>query len=108
MPSSFAFRRWPGWFALIPLVSLADGSMTPQPMIKLGTCPSGYSTSGQYCMPRPQARLALERRGQCPTGYGSSGAYCLATPQARPAVPKIGSSCPSGWSTSGDYCLQNR
>jgi|GEM_PF-3397325 len=107
MLSLFAIRRWLGWLALIPLVSLADGSVTPQPVVKRGTCPSGYSTSGQYCIPGPRARLALEKRGRCPSGYGTSGAYCLAGSQARPALPKIGAACPSSWSTSGDYCLLN-
>ncbi|WP_020505945.1 hypothetical protein [Lamprocystis purpurea] len=96
-----------GWMVLIPLASLADGGMTPQPVVKLGTCPSGYSTSGQYCIPGPRARLALEKRGRCPSAYGTSGAYCLAGSQARPALPKIGAACPSQWSTSGDYCLLN-
>jgi uncharacterized membrane protein len=45
--------------------------------------------------------------GACPSGYGTSGAYCLASAGARHAVPKTGS-CPSGYSTSGDYCLASR
>jgi hypothetical protein len=98
---------WLGWLALIPLTGLADGGMTPQPVVKLGNCPSGYSSSGQYCVPGPRARLALEKRGQCPSGYAASGTYCLAGSQARPALPKIGTTCPSRWSTSGDYCLLN-
>jgi hypothetical protein len=66
---------------LIPLAASADSALTVQPIAKSGNCPSGYSTSG---------------------------AYCLAGTQARPAVLKIGAGCPSGWSSSGDYCLRNR
>ncbi len=96
---------WLGWLALVPLAGLADGGMTPQPVVKLGHCPSGYHTSGQYCIPGPRAHLALGKRGHCPSGYATSGAYCLAGSQARPAIPKIGATCPSRWSSSGDYCL---
>ena len=98
--------RWLGWLALIPLAALGESAMVAQPVVKIGHCPSGYSTSGQYCLPGRQARLALEKRGQCPSGYTTSGAYCLAGGQARPALPKLGATCPSGWSPSGDYCLQ--
>lgn len=98
--------RWPGWLALIPFVALGEPAMDAQPLAKLGNCPSGYSTSGLYCIPGRQARLALEKRGQCPSGYTASEAYCLASGQARPALPRLGPSCPSGWSMSGDYCLR--
>jgi hypothetical protein len=108
MPASVTLRNWLAGLLLVPLGSLAAGTLTPQPLAKVGTCPSGYTTSGQYCAPGPKARLAVERRGGCPSGYTTSGAYCLAGPQARAAVPKIGSTCPSGWRTSGDYCLANR
>ncbi|WP_295401387.1 hypothetical protein [uncultured Thiocystis sp.] len=106
-------RRWLGIdcfgaLSLLPLVCPADATLTPQPLAKLGSCPSGYTASGQYCNPGPKARVALEKRGQCPSGYTTSGAYCLAGQQARPAVPKRGASCPSGWSASGAYCLRKR
>jgi hypothetical protein len=93
---------------LSPLVGRADPPLNPQPIQKIGACPGGYRTSGQYCLPGEQARLAMEKRGACPSGYATSGAYCLAGAQARPALPKIGTTCPSGWSTSGDYCLHPR
>jgi len=47
---------------------------------------------------------ALPKQGSCPSGYSTSGNYCLAMPNAKHAVPKSGS-CPSGYSSSGDYCL---
>ena len=74
---------------------------------KTGSCPSGYSTSGNYCAPGSGARFALPKVGSCPSGYSTSGDYCLASPGARHAMPKTGS-CPSGYSTSGDYCLSSR
>ncbi len=74
---------------------------------KTGSCPSGYSTSGNYCAPGSGARFAVPKVGSCPSGYSTSGNYCLAGPGARHAVPKVGS-CPSGYSTSGDYCLSSR
>jgi hypothetical protein len=77
------------------------------PVPKVGACPSGYSTSGNYCAPGSSARFALPKVGACPRGYSTSGSYCLAGANARHALPKSGS-CPSGYSTSGDYCLSSR
>jgi hypothetical protein len=77
------------------------------PVPKVGSCPSGYSTSGNYCKPSGGARFALPKVGSCPSGYSTSGDYCLAGSNARHAIPKSGS-CPSGYSTSGDYCLSSR
>ena len=53
------------------------------------------------------AAAPVPKVGACPSGYSTSGAYCLAGAGARHAVPKTGS-CPSGYSTSGDYCLSSR
>ena len=53
------------------------------------------------------AAAPVPKVGACPSGYSTSGAYCLAGAGARHAVPKTGS-CPSGYSTSGDYCLASR
>ncbi|KAA6184486.1 hypothetical protein F2Q65_12295 [Thiohalocapsa marina] len=98
--------RWLTALLLIPLAAAAQPCLELTPMAKRGNCPTGYTASGAYCIPGPQATLALERRGNCPTGYRTSGAYCLAGPQARLAIPRIGSTCPSGWLISGDYCLK--
>lgn len=78
------------------------------PLAKKGSCPSGYSTSGQYCSPGSNARFAVPRVGSCASGYHTSGDYCLASSAgSKLAVPKVGS-CPSGFHTSGDYCLSSR
>ena len=95
---------------VIAVVGLAGAGMAiadpaPQPLAKIGSCPSGYSTSGSYCAPGAQARFAVPKVGSCASGYSTSGAYCLAGKGAHVAVPKTGS-CPSGYSTSGDYCLK--
>jgi hypothetical protein len=56
------------------------------------------------------AKPALPKaaRAQCPSGYYSSGSYCLASSrEAREAVPRVGQ-CPSGYYSSGDYCLKSQ
>ncbi len=83
-------------------------ALEPQPLVKQGSCPSGYSQSGNYCSPSSGARYAVHKIGSCPSGYSQSGDYCLASSSSsKLAVPKAGS-CPSGFSQSGDYCLSSR
>ncbi len=103
--------------ARMAVLSLALSSLaTPfgaqaQAVPKVGTCPSGYHTSGSACVPNSQerdTRPALAKIGSCPSGYHTSGDYCLASSDsAKHAIPKAGS-CPSGYHTSGDYCLLSR
>jgi hypothetical protein len=80
-----------------------------QPIIKNGSCPSGYISSGNYCVPSDDhSRFAITKSGSCPSGYISSGDYCLASgDSSRLAIPKQGS-CPSGYTSSGDYCLSSK
>ena len=80
-----------------------------QPVIKNGSCPSGYVSSGNYCVPSgDRSRFAITKSGSCPSGYISSGDYCLASgDNSRLAIPKQGS-CPSGYTSSGDYCLSSK
>ncbi len=88
-------------------LALVSPSFGQEPVIKTGSCPSGYSTSGQYCVPGRNARPALPKIGSCPSGYSTSGDYCLIGTNGKPAIPKVGS-CPSGYATSGSYCLRSR
>lgn len=55
--TSFAIRqRWPGVSMLLPLVGAADATLTPQPLAKLGPCPSGDTASGHDSNPGPKTR----------------------------------------------------
>ena len=87
--------------------NVSASELTAVPLMKQGSCPSGFSTSGNYCTPGSNAMFAVAKVGSCPSGYSTSGNYCLASSNAKHAVPKVGS-CPSGYSTSGDYCLSNK
>jgi hypothetical protein len=49
-----------------------------QPLIKNGACPSGYHTSGNYCLASSaSSKPAVIKSGSCPSGFHTSGAYCL-------------------------------
>lgn len=75
------------------------------PIAKNGSCPSGYTTSGNYCKPGSSARYAVPKNGSCPSGYNTSGNYCVASSDSsKTAIPKSGT-CPSGCTTSNNYCL---
>lgn len=81
---------------------------SPQPLVKDGSCPSGYSASGNYCVPDKKARFALPKSGACPSGYFASGNYCVAqSDESGLAIPRSGS-CPNGYFASGDYCVSNK
>jgi hypothetical protein len=91
------------------ILLLADPAYA-QAVPKVGTCPSGYHTSGSACVPNSQERAvrpALPKVGSCPSGYHTSGDYCLGYEGARHAIPKNGA-CPSGYHSSGAYCLSYR
>ncbi len=98
-------------FASLLIISGNLFAMLPvaQPVIKNGSCPSGYISSGNYCVPSgDSSRFAITKSGSCPSGYISSGDYCLASgDNSRQAIPKQGS-CPSGYISSGDYCLSSK
>ena len=107
-------RMSPAWGIPISLLALGLWAApvlagpTAVAVQKVGSCPSGYSTSGDSCSPGSNARYAVEKVGSCPSGYSTSGAYCLASSDSsRHAMAKTGS-CPSGYSTSGAYCLSSR
>jgi len=86
-------------------MGMAASDVYAQAVPKVGTCPSGYRSSGGACLPYSKSpRPALPKIGTCPSGYHSSGDYCLGYENAKHAVPKTGS-CPSGYHSSGAYCL---
>ena len=52
-------------------------------------------------------RVAIARVGSCPTGYGVSGEYCVASSEnAKRAITRFGT-CPKGYHSSGNYCLED-
>ena len=75
-----------------------------------GSCPSGYYSSGNSCVPSGQnAPYAFfNGGGSCPSGYYSSGNSCVASANsACHAFFNSGGSCPSGYSSSGNSCVAN-
>ena len=91
------------------LSALAHAAPPAQPVLKSGSCPSGYYGSGNYCVPSgSNSRFVLPKTGSCPSGYYGSGNYCVASSDnSRAAIPKVGS-CPSGYYGSGDYCVSSK
>lgn len=79
----------------------------PSPIHKDGSCPSGYGSQGDFCVPSSGARFAIIKSGSCPSGYGSQGNYCVADSNARFAILKGSGSCPSGFGSQGNYCVSN-
>ncbi|WP_341880845.1 hypothetical protein [Synechococcus sp. UW140] len=83
-----------------------------RPLIKQGSCPLGYYSSNNYCVPSNtnSSRGAIEKAGSsCPLGFYSSGNYCLSSPSNnREAIQKAGNSCPLGWYSSSDYCVKSK
>src|SRR3954469_21933897 len=78
-----------------PLLSLVVGlpplsPAPPQPLPKIGACPSGYHHSGGYCAPSSTAGPAIAKTGQCPSEYHASGGYCLGQEGARHPVHRGG------------------
>lgn len=93
-------------------VSIATAALAAppaQPVLKNGSCPTGYYNSGDYCVPSGgNSAFALPKVGSCPTGYYNSGNYCVASSEnSRLAIPKSGS-CPTGYYNSGEYCVSTR
>lgn len=77
------------------------------PLPRDGSCPSGYYSSGDYCVPSSSGRFAVVRRGSCPSGYYSSGNYCVASSDDSHLAILRSGSCPSGYYSSGDYCVSS-
>ena len=60
--------------------------LAQQPILKNGSCPSGYNSSGNYCVPGSSAHPVIEKNGSCPSGYNSSGNYCVMGSSGHPQV----------------------
>jgi hypothetical protein len=95
-------------FVAVCLAINTSGAIAQSAILKLGSCPSGYHQSSDYCLPNSErSEFALPKFGSCPSGYHQSGDYCLANSNnSSHAIIKVGS-CPSGYHQSGDYCLEN-
>lgn len=97
--------------AALALAGSALAQQPVQPLPKLGGCPLGYTSSGDYCVPGRSgtSRGAIQKSGGgCPLGFYSSGNYCVSSPNnTREAIQKTGSSCPLGWFSSGSYCVRS-
>ena len=93
---------------LITLAFSSNAAPPAQPLERDGACPSGYSSSGEYCVPNRTGRFAIGRNGSCPSGYSSSGNYCVASSDNSKLAIHMKGSCPSGYSSSGNYCLSNK
>ena len=101
---------------VVAISALSTGSALAQqpmrPLPKVGSCPLGYYSSGNYCVPSTSGntRGAIKKTGHsCPMGFYSSGNYCLSSPSNnREAIEKTGKSCPLGWFSSGSYCVKSR
>lgn len=72
-----------------------------------GRCPSGYYSSGNMCVPSPNAKPAIPKIGYCPNGWYSSGNSCVASKDNPKIVIPKGGSCPVGYHAEGNYCVQN-
>jgi hypothetical protein len=71
--------------ALASLLALtATAQAGPQPVPKVGQCPSGYASGSAYCTPVDRrAPIAVPKVGPCPSGYRDSGGYCVETAPRR-------------------------
>lgn len=95
-----------GYMALFVSMSAYSQLPAPTPLPKVGSCPSGYSSQGNFCVPGTSAQFAIAKDGSCPSGYGSQGSYCVASAGARFAIPKGSGSCPSGYGSQSNYCVK--
>ena len=46
-------------------------------VIKNGSCPGGWNSSGKYCLEGSSAKGIMLKVGSCPSGCNSSGNYCV-------------------------------
>jgi len=55
--------------AILILYPALASSESLSPLLKNGSCPSGYHASGEYCIPGNDAKFAIIKVGSCPSGY---------------------------------------
>lgn len=63
-----------GVLSLISTISIAEAQ---QAIPRHSSCPSGFNTSGNYCVRKSEGEQAIHRNGSCPSGYNTSGNYCV-------------------------------
>lgn len=64
--------------ALLLLTPVAAAGDDEQPIPKVGSCPVGYRTSGDYCIPLQSTdEEVIIKLESCPPGYRTSGNYCI-------------------------------
>ena len=72
-------------------------------------CLSAAAMAGGGAALAQQPVRPLPKVGGCPLGFYSSGNYCISSPSnEREAIQKTGKSCPLGWFSSGSYCVKSR
>ena len=64
-------------FLCAALCFFASPAFAQQAILKNGSCPSGYNSSGNYCLMGASGHPAIHKLGSCPSGYNSSGNYCV-------------------------------
>ena len=65
---------------VIGVLVFCQDSSAQQPIIKKGSCPSGYRAEGNYCVPRgvgDNSPQVIEKKGKCPSGWRAEGKYCI-------------------------------
>ena len=93
--------------ALLAATAWASCKPAPPPstVAKVGSCPNGYTSDGNYCRPHSNSSMfVILKDGSCPNGYTSDGSYCRAhSKDSCLVIPKSGS-CPNGFTSDGNYC----
>jgi len=87
-------------FEFLPLVG---GMVLGAAVFAAGVWTFARAETRQPIGPTPQPKIGAA----CPTGYQSSGGYCVPGPNTScRAFPKVGATCPTGYTTSFDYCVE--
>jgi hypothetical protein len=60
------------------------------------------------CVPNGNAKPVIAKNGTCPSGWSSVGNYCIANSANPKNVIQKSGTCPPGYSTQGNYCVQTK